>query len=190
MGGVVLAAIDDAEIEAGIEEVEVELEQEQEDIDQDNEAAQYGAAYATADYAGDVSVEQSGELTAGTIVYDPVTLATSAIGDGIDASSEADAEADLEQVADQDNVNSQQILDADADPLTPSLTFTADGTFTDSCDLLLRSATPRSAPGLRTSRLSSSRNRRRSSRRTRPSRLALPMPLPMQATWMWSRAAC
>ena len=72
-GGVAVAAVDDAEIEAGIEDVEVSVEQEQEDIDQSNDADQDGAAYATADNSGDVSVEQSGDLFAGTVVIDPVT---------------------------------------------------------------------------------------------------------------------
>ena len=64
---------DDVEIDAGIEDVEVEVSQEQEDIDQENEAEQDGAAYATADYSGDVFVEQSGTLTAGTVIFDPRT---------------------------------------------------------------------------------------------------------------------
>ena len=98
-----LIGVDDAEIEAGIDDVEVEVEQEQEDIDQKNEAEQDGAAYATADNSGDVSVEQSGTLIAGTVVIDPITLAPVAIGDGIDAASVADAEASLEQQAIQSN---------------------------------------------------------------------------------------
>ena len=69
-GGVAVAACDDVEIDAGIEDVEVEVSQEQEDIDQENEAEQDGAAYATADYSGDVFVEQSGTLTAGTLISD------------------------------------------------------------------------------------------------------------------------
>ena len=52
-----------AEIAAGIEEVEAELEQEQDDIEQENEAEQYGEAEAYA-YSGNVYVEQSGELFA------------------------------------------------------------------------------------------------------------------------------
>ena len=132
-GGVAVAACDDVEIGAGIEDVEVEVSQEQEDIDQENEAEQDGAAYATADYSGDVFVEQSGTLTAGTVIFDPLTgLPIDAIGDGIDASSVADAEADLEQVAVQSNSNSQAINLRPFTPpatQTPTVAFTADATF-------------------------------------------------------------
>ena len=102
---------DPAEIEAGIDDVEVSVEQEQEDIDQSNDADQDGAAYATADNSGDVSVEQSGDLFAGTVVIDPITLTPVAIGDGIDAASVADAEASLEQQAIQGNLNRQDITE-------------------------------------------------------------------------------
>ena len=44
-GGVAISALDDVEIDAGIEDVEVELSQEQEDIDQSNEAEQRGLYY-------------------------------------------------------------------------------------------------------------------------------------------------
>ena len=177
---------DDAEIDAGIEDVDVDVEQEQEDIDQSNDADQDGAAYATADNSGDVSVEQSGDLFAGTVVIDPVTLRAIAIGDGIDASSVADAEASLEQAAVQSNLNRQDITE-DADPLKPAFGFTADATFTNVA--MLRATTPRSKPGSRTSRSSSSRSRRTSIRRTRAGRLAWLTPNPMRMTSMWSRAA-
>ena len=92
-GGVLrVAACGDVEIGAGIEDVEVEVSQEQEDIDQENEAEQDGAAYATADYSGDVFVEQSGTLTAGTVDLRRAGGFTPE-GDGIDAASVADAEA-------------------------------------------------------------------------------------------------
>ena len=74
-------------------------------------------------------MEQSGELFAGTVVIDPLTLTPVAIGDGIDASSVADAEASLDQQVVQGNLNRQEILDADADPVTPAFGFTADATF-------------------------------------------------------------
>ena len=99
---------DDAEIEAGIEDVEVELEQEQEDIDQENESRQVGVADAQS-YADDVDVEQSGFL--------------SAAADGVKASSEADAEADLDQLALQGNTNAQTAA--------TSLAFTASPSFTN-----------------------------------------------------------
>ena len=105
---VAIAAGDDAEIEAGIEDVEVELEQEQEDIDQENESRQVGVADAQS-YSDDVDVEQSGLLTAAA--------------DGVKASSEADANADLDQLALQDNTNAQTAA--------TSLAFTASPTFTD-----------------------------------------------------------
>ena len=119
--------MDDVEIEAGIEDVDIEVSQEQEEIEQENEAEQDGAAYATADYSGDVYVEQDGELTAGTLLSDGAGGFTPE-GDGIDASSVADAEADLNQLAVQSNSNSQAITE-DADPLTPAFGFTADATF-------------------------------------------------------------
>ena len=125
-GGVAVAVDDDVEIEAGIEDVDIDVSQEQEDIDQENEAEQDGAAYATADYSGDVFVEQSGTLTAGTLLSDGAGGFTPE-GDGIDASSVADAEADLEQVAVQSNSNSQAITE-DALP-TPAFAFTADAAF-------------------------------------------------------------
>ena len=103
-----VAAGDDAEIEAGIEDVEVELEQEQEDIDQENESRQVGVADAQS-YADDVDVEQSGFL--------------SAAADGVKASSEADANADLDQLALQDNNNAQTAA--------TSLAFTASPAFTN-----------------------------------------------------------
>ena len=56
-------------------------------------------------------MEQSGELIAGTVVIDPLTLTPIAIGDGIDASSVADAEASLDQQVVQGNLNRQEILD-------------------------------------------------------------------------------
>ena len=101
------------EIEAGIEDVDVSVDQDQEDIDQSNEVAQFGPgededewgpalAIATAEF-GDVSVKQTGTLYAGDT--------------GIDAQSEADAKAELAQVADQDNRNSQSA--------TTAVTFTA-----------------------------------------------------------------
>ena len=105
---VAVAAGDDAEIEAGIEDVEVELEQEQEDIDQENESRQVGVADAQS-YADDVDVEQSGFL--------------SAAADGVKASSEADANADLDQLALQDNANAQSAA--------TSLAFTASPSFTN-----------------------------------------------------------
>ena len=112
----------DAEIEAGIDDVEIEVSQEQEEIEQENEAEQDGAAYATADYAGDVYVEQSGTLTAGD-------LFAGIGGDGIEAASVAEAEADLDQTAIQSNINRQDITE-DALP-TPAFGFTADATFTN-----------------------------------------------------------
>ena len=72
-------------------------------------------------------VEQSGTLTAGTLISDGAGGFTPE-GDGIDASSVADAEADLEQVAVQSNSNRQDITE-DANPLTPAFGFTADATF-------------------------------------------------------------
>ena len=96
----------DVEIEAGIEDVEVELSQEQEDIEQENSAEQYAEADAYASYEGDdaaVTVIQSGLLVAADT--------------GIDAEARSEAEADLEQVADQGNDNSQSA--------TPTVTFTA-----------------------------------------------------------------
>ena len=104
----------DAEIDAGIEDVEVELEQEQEEIEQENEAEQVGLADASA-YAGDVDVEQSGYLTAAD--------------DGVKASSEADANADLDQLALQDNTNAQTAA--------TSVAFTASPAFTGVLCLLL-----------------------------------------------------
>ena len=130
-GGLAVAACDDVEIGAGIEDVEVEVSQEQEDIEQENEAEQDGAAYATADYSGDVFVEQSGELIAGTLISDGAGGFTPE-GDGIDAASVADAEASLEQVAVQSNNNSQAINLLPFTPpatQTPTVAFTADATF-------------------------------------------------------------
>ena len=98
----------DTEIEAGIDDVEVELEQEQEDIDQENESRQVGVADAQS-YADDVDVEQSGFL--------------SAAADGVKASSEADANADLDQLALQGNTNAQTAA--------TSLAFTASPSFTN-----------------------------------------------------------
>ena len=91
-----------AEIEAGIDEVEVEVKQEQEDIEQENEAEQDGTTYATAEYSGDVYVLQGGALTAGDLV-------TGIGGDGIDAASVAEADANLDQEAIQSNTNNQSI---------------------------------------------------------------------------------
>ena len=98
----------DAEIDAGIEDVEAEVDQDQEEIDQANEAEQTGETYATA-YSGYVEVEQKlgGTLEAG--------------GTGIEAESKAEAVADLDQLAFQDNNNSQTA--------TTNLTFTANPTF-------------------------------------------------------------
>ena len=105
-----VSAGDDAEIDAGIEDVEVELEQEQEDIDQENESRQIGVADAYS-YSGDVDVEQSGFLTAAA--------------DGVKASSEADANADLDQLALQDNDNSQSAATSFAFTASPSFTNVA-----------------------------------------------------------------
>ncbi len=102
---VAIAAGDNAEIEAGIEDVEVELEQEQEDIDQENESRQVGVADAQS-YADAVDVEQSGFL--------------SAAADGVKASSEADAKADLDQLALQDNTNAQSAATSFAFTASPS----------------------------------------------------------------------
>ena len=117
----------DVEIDAGIEDVEVEVSQEQEDIEQENEADQDGAAYATADYAGDVYVEQSGILIAGDLL-------TGIGGDGIEAASVAEAEADLDQTAIQSNSNSQAINLLPFTPpatQTPTVAFTANASFTN-----------------------------------------------------------
>ena len=119
-------------IEAQLEP-EIELSQEQEDIEQENEAKQRGHYYLNADgsgywgpalaeaeaISGAVQVDQSGVLVAGTI--DPVTLEP--IGDGIDAATRADAEAELEQSAVQDNVNRQNAA--------TNLNFTATPSFTN-----------------------------------------------------------
>ena len=128
-----LAAGDDAEIEAGIEDVEIEVSQEQEDIDQDNEADQKGlwneetgdwspAVASSEAYSGAVTVEQTGALFAGTVTFDPITgLPISVSGDGIDAKATAEADAELKQQAVQDNTNSQTA--------TTNLAFTASGAF-------------------------------------------------------------
>ena len=97
-GGVAVAALDDVEIEAGIEDVEVEVDQEQEEIDQENSADQEGEVDSTA-YSGDVTVISGLDEKP----RDPIAGDT-----GIDAASEADADASLEQVADQSNNNSQE----------------------------------------------------------------------------------
>ena len=107
---VAIAAGDDAEIEAGIDDVEVSLEQEQEDIDQDNTAEQEGEAEAYA-YSGEVDVEQTGELFAAE--------------DGIDATSRAEASAELEQQAGQDNVNAQSAATSLAFDASPTFGTTA-----------------------------------------------------------------
>ena len=132
-GGVAIAAGDDAEIDAGIEDVEVEVSQEQEDIDQSNEAEQKGLwneetgdwspAVASAEaYSGAVTVEQTGALFAGSVTFDPITgLPISVSGDGIDAKATAEADAELKQQAVQDNTNSQTA--------TTNLAFTATPTF-------------------------------------------------------------
>ena len=187
---VAIAAGDDAEIGAGIEDVEAELEQEQEEIDQDNEADQYAVADAYAAYTGfgeAVSVVQSGTLEAA--------------GTGIEAEARSDADAELSQIADQGNENSQTA--------TPTVAFTAAPTFgtptgtanvtiggtgvvtaATAALLLLRSTTPRSRPGSTTSRLRSSRSRRTSISRTMPTRMAPPMPRRIiRVTCRWSRAA-
>ena len=106
----------DAELAAGIEDVEVEVEQEQEDIEQENEAEQDGAAYATADYSGDVYVLQSGSLSAGNSLL-------SVGGDGIEAASVAEADADLDQTAIQSNLNRQDIISLF--PATTTFAFTS-----------------------------------------------------------------
>ena len=127
-------------LEGGAElEGEVEISQEQEDIEQENEAEQTGLEYPI--YAADgvtiigwengpalaeaeaisgaVSVVQpvTSTLIAGAI--DPVTLQP--IGDGIDAASVAEADAELAQQAVQDNINRQEA--------TTALRFTAAPTF-------------------------------------------------------------
>ena len=111
-----IGAGDDVEIDAGIEDVEVELEQEQEDIDQENEADQDGEAEAEA-YAGDVYVEQTGELFA--------------VEDGVDATSEAEADAALEQKADQDNLNAQSAATTLAFDASPTFGAAAGDAGTD-----------------------------------------------------------
>ena len=107
---VAAAALDDVEIDAGIEDVEVELEQSQEDIEQENEAEQYGVADAYSAYTGfgeTVTVIQSGTLVAADT--------------GIEAEASSEAEAALEQLADQSNSNSQTA--------TPTVALTAAPTF-------------------------------------------------------------
>ena len=136
----------DAEIEAGIEDVEVSVDQEQEEIDQENDADQDGASYATA-YADYVDVDLNGVLEAG--------------GTGIEASSEADARADLEQVVAQNNANTQTA--------TTTATFTASPTFNNVA--VVGGDRPISKLGLRTSRLRLIRIRRRSTSRTSSSNM-------------------
>ena len=122
----------DAEIDAGIDDVEVEVTQEQEDIDQKNEAEQDGAAYATADYSGDVYVEQSGTLTAGTLIDN---------GDGtftprVTASTLRRwpmPRLRSSKLAVQSNSNSQDLSDHDTAAPTPTVAFTAYATFDDCC---------------------------------------------------------
>ena len=83
------------------------------------ETGYWGPALAEAEAtSGAVYVEQTGALFAGTVTFDPVTgLPIDASGDGIDAAAVADADAELEQLAVQENINSQTA--------TTNLTFTA-----------------------------------------------------------------
>ena len=83
----------------------------------------WGPALAEAEAAsGAVYVEQTGALVAGTVTFDPVTgLPIAASGDGIDAAAAAEADAELQQVAVQDNKNSQDA--------TSNLTFDASPRF-------------------------------------------------------------
>ena len=145
-GGVALAAGDDVEIDAGIEDVEVSLEQEQEEIEQENEAEQEGEVDASA-YSGDVTVN----VGLDEVPVDPIAGDT-----GVDAASEADADADLEQLADQSNINQPE--------LRPRQPASARRRHLTLLRLLRASTTPRSQPGSRTSRLRSSRSRRTSIR--------------------------
>ena len=149
----------------------LELEQEQEDIEQKNKAEQEGEADASA-YSGDVTVVSGLDEEP----VDPIAGDT-----GIDAESKADADATLEQLADQNNTNSQTRPRQAHSPRRRHLRLlrlTATG-----------AATPRLTPGSKTSTLSSSRSRRTSTRRTRPSKRVRPMPRRIPVMWRWSRRA-
>ena len=143
----------DADIEAGIEDVEVEVEQEQEEIDQENEAEQYAVAdaYATSGYVQvDIFDDPSG-------------------GIGVDASSEASAEGALGQWADQNNDNSQDAATTLAFNASPSFNNVEviAGDLPRPSEMPARLvATPRSKQALRMLRSRSIRSRRRSIRRT------------------------